>query len=61
MMDTARYGWGGATIEGDRVKWGLRSMGRSPLQPTIVTSLTWRAAVIFTVVAVFVTAKVRAG
>jgi hypothetical protein len=36
MMNAARYGWGAATIDGDRVKWGLRSMGRSPLQPTIV-------------------------
>ena len=36
MADAARFGWGAATIEGDRVKWGLRSMGRSPLQPVIV-------------------------
>ncbi len=36
MLDASRYGWGAATIEGDRVKWGLRSMGRSPLQPIIV-------------------------
>lgn len=36
MSDAARFGWGAATIEGDRVKWGLRSMGRSPLQPIIV-------------------------
>lgn len=31
-------GWGGATIGGDRVKWGLRSMGRSPFQSEIVVS-----------------------
>jgi hypothetical protein len=24
VADAARYGWGGATIEGDRVKWGLQ-------------------------------------
>ena len=36
LTDAARAGWGAATIEGDRVKWGLRSIGRSPLQPTIV-------------------------
>ena len=36
VADSARFGWGAATIEGDRVKWGLRSIGRSPLQPTIV-------------------------
>jgi hypothetical protein len=44
MADAARYGWGGATIEGDRVKWGLRSMGRSPLQPVLVVKdfCRWR-------------------
>lgn len=36
LVDAARHGWGAATVEGDRVKWGLRSMGRSPLQPSIV-------------------------
>jgi hypothetical protein len=36
MVDAARYGWGAATIGGDRVKWGLRSMGRAPLQPILV-------------------------
>lgn len=36
MADAARYGWGAATLGNDRVKWGLRSMGRSPLQPVIV-------------------------
>lgn len=36
LADAARQGWGAVTIEGDRVKWGLRSMGRSPLQPTLV-------------------------
>jgi hypothetical protein len=44
MADAARYGWGAATIDGDRVKWGLRSMGRSPLQPVLVVEdfCRWR-------------------
>jgi hypothetical protein len=44
MADAARFGWGAATIEGDRVKWGLRSIGRSPLQPVIVVKdfCRWR-------------------